>query len=153
MTTYRFRSAWHVPGTVEAAWAAVSDLESWPQWWPAVTTAEVLERGDAHGVGRTVRFRLRAPLGYRLAVHIRVVDADPPRLVAADVDGQLRGHGRWELVSDAGGVRVDQLWDVDVTRWWMRGLSPVAAPAFRWSHDRAARRGGEGLARWLAERG
>jgi Polyketide cyclase / dehydrase and lipid transport len=153
VTTYRFRSAWHLPATVDAAWEAVSDAECWPQWWPAVSSAEVLERGDPHPLGQTVRFRLRAPLGYRLAVRTRVVDADPPRMITADVLGQLQGRGRWELQAEPGGVRVDQLWEVDVTRRWMRVLSPVAAPLFRWSHDRAARRGGDGLARWLADRG
>jgi Polyketide cyclase / dehydrase and lipid transport len=153
-TVYRFLSAWDLPGTTpEAVWAAVSESADWPRWWPAVSSVEVLDPGGPDGVGKEVRYRLRAPLGYRLAVRTRVVEAVPPRLVVARVVGQLDGRGRWDVVPVGDGVRIDQLWEVSTTRRWMRLVAPVARPAFRWSHDRAARRGGEGLARWLAERG
>jgi hypothetical protein len=151
VSTYRFVSSWHVPGTPQDVWdAVVKRPQEWPSWWPAVKRAEVVEPGDDDGVGRRTRYLLRAPLGYRLAVRTRIVEAVPPRLVVVEVVGQLAGSGRWELVPEPGGVRIDQLWAVTTGRWWMRLLGPVAAPAFRWSHDRAARRGEQGLARWLA---
>ncbi|WP_298459620.1 SRPBCC family protein [uncultured Cellulomonas sp.] len=151
MPALRFVSSWHLPGTAQDAWdAVVEHPEQWPSWWPAVQSAQVVETGDDDGVGRRSRYRLRAPLGYRLAVWTRITQAEPPRLVVVDVAGQLAGTGRWELVPEPGGVRVDQEWEVAPTRRWMRLLAPVATPAFRWSHDRAARRGEQGLARWLA---
>ena len=150
MPTYRFDSAWHLPGPLDTAWEAVDRVQDWSRWWPAVRTVEVLDPGGPDGVGRHVRFGLRAPLGYSLAVEIRVVERVPPRVLAADVVGQLTGHGRYELSAEPdGGVRLRQLWEVTPTRWWMRALAPVARPAFRWSHDRAARRGELGLVRYL----
>jgi hypothetical protein len=149
--TYRFLSSWHLPGTAQDAWdAVVQRPQEWPTWWPAVKRTEVTEPGEPDGVGRRTSYWLRAPLGYALAVRTRITEAEPPRVVAVEVIGQLAGSGRWEFVPEPGGVRVDQLWEVTATRWWMRLLAPVAAPAFRWSHDRAARRGGQGLTAWLA---
>jgi hypothetical protein len=153
VSAYRFASSWHLPGTAQDAWDAVVDRpEAWPSWWPAVKRAEIQDPGTDDGVGRRSCYWLRAPLGYRLAVRTRITEAVPPRVVVVEVIGQLAGTGRWEFVPEPGGVRVDQLWAVTATRWWMRLLAPIAAPAFRWSHDRAARRGEQGLARWLADR-
>lgn len=149
MAPYRFRSSWHVPGTPEQVWQAVATPEDWTWWWPAIGGAEVWERGDADGVGRVVTYLVRAPLGYRLAVRTVVVRSEPPELVEVRVTGHLEGRGRWVLRADGSGVEVDQLWEVSTTRPWMRLLDPVARPLFRFSHDRAARRGGEGLARWM----
>ncbi len=149
---YRFDSGWDLPGDPEAVWDAVLRATDWPRWWPAVAAATELDPGGPDGVGKEMRFLVRAPLGYRLAVRTRVEEAVRPRLLVARVVGQLQGTGRWEITArPGGGVHLHQLWEVGTRRRWMRVLTPVARPAFRWSHDRAARRGGEGLARWLAE--
>lgn len=149
MRPYRFRSSWHVPGTREQVWQAVMTPEDWAWWWPAVADTELLDRGDADGVGRIVTYLVRAPLGYRLVVRTVVVRSVPPTLVEVRVSGNLQGRGRWTLRKTATGVEVDQLWEVAPTRPWMRVLDPLARPAFRFSHDLAARRGGAGLARWM----
>jgi hypothetical protein len=146
---YLFESAWHLPGTRAQVWEAVLRVEDWPSWWPAVRAVRVLDAGHDGGLDRRIEYLLHAPLGYRLAVCTRTTTLEPPRLVVVEVVGQLAGTGRWELSEEAGGVRVDQRWEVATTRPWMRLVAPLARPAFRWSHDRAARRGGEGLARWL----
>jgi uncharacterized protein YndB with AHSA1/START domain len=149
-TVYRFRSGWDLPGTPEAVWDAITRPDDWPRWWPAVSSVRVLDPGGPDHVGKVVEYRVRAPLGYHLAVRTRVEEAVVPWRLVARVLGQLEGVGRWEVIPrPGGGVRLDQLWEVGTTRRWMRLLAPVARPAFRWSHDRAARRGGEGLARWL----
>ncbi len=151
-TVYRFSSTWDLLATPEAVWDAITRPTDWPRWWPAVSAVEVLDPGEPVGVGSVVRYRVRAPLGYGLSVRTTVDEAVPPQLLVARVVGHLDGTGRWEIVPGADGVRMHQLWEVTTTRRWMRLLAPVARPAFRWSHDRAARRGGEGLARWLTER-
>ncbi|MCU1432614.1 MAG: polyketide cyclase [Actinotalea sp.] len=150
MEVYRFVSAWHLPGTVDQAWKAVSRIEDWPRWWPAVSATRTILPGRPDGVGRVNGYLLRAPLGYRLGVVTRTIEVSAPRRVVVAVSGHLAGTGTWTLEREDDGVRVDQVWEVAATRPWMRLLAPVARPAFRWSHDRAARRGGEGLARWLA---
>jgi uncharacterized protein YndB with AHSA1/START domain len=67
---------------------------------------------------------------------------------------------------------IAQVWDalVDVERWpqwwphvreawtlslhtrWMRLVAPLMAPVFRWNHEGVMHSGGQGLARWLAQR-
>ncbi|WP_152605532.1 SRPBCC family protein [Cellulomonas carbonis] len=149
---YRFRSSWHVTAPPPEVWRAVVAVEDWPRWWPAVSSTRVVDPGAPDGTERVVEYGLRAPLGYRLAVRTRTVDVVPGRSVLVEVLGHLDGRGRWTLTGEPGGTEVDQLWEVDTTRPWMRALAPFAAPAFRWSHDRAARRGGEGLEAWLTRR-
>lgn len=150
LTTYRFESTWELPGTADAAWTAiVDDARDYPVWWPDIASAEVLEPGDDTGLGRRIRFVIRSQFGYRLAIEIRLTELRRPTVVAADVVGELTGHGRWELTPAGDGVRVHQLWEVTTTRWWMRVLAPVARPVFWLSHERAAARGEKGLAEWL----
>lgn len=152
LVTYRFDSSWHLPGSVDTAWDAILRVEDWPSWWPAVAATEILEPGRPDGVGLLVRYVVRSPLGYRLTVLTRTTEVERPHLIAVAVVGELEGRGRWTLTPQGTGVRVHQLWEVSTTRRWMRLLAPVALPVFRWSHDRAARRGEAGLARRLATR-
>jgi hypothetical protein len=75
------------------------------------------------------------------------VELDAPHVVAGEVDGDLRGFGRWTLTETAGGrthVRFD--WRVYADRRLLRVLTPVLRPAFRWNHAWAIARAMEGLA-------
>ena len=71
---------------------------------------------------------------------------ESPRIVEAEVEGDLSGHGLWTLTpTSSGGTHVRFDWRVHADRWLLRVLSPLLRPAFRWNHNWAIARAMEGL--------
>jgi uncharacterized protein YndB with AHSA1/START domain len=97
MGEYRFVTTWCVDAPVERVYAAIDDAAAWPQWWRGVRSAELIEEGDAEGVGRLWRYAWRSRLPYELGFETRVVAAERPWLLEGRADGELRGTGRWRF--------------------------------------------------------
>lgn len=152
MTRYHFDATWRLPAGVDAVWEEIWRVEDWPTWWPAIASARVLAEGGPDGVGRRFRCVIRSPFRYRLTVDVEDVQVRRPERITVAVTGQLEGAIRWTLVPHGGDVLVRQVWDLGVTRRWMRLLAPAAGPAFRYSHEWAARGGEAGLRRRLLSR-
>ena len=149
---YALTTSWQFDAPLEAVWAAVFDAEAWPQWWPGIERVEILERGDADGVGARQRYTCRSVLPYRLSFVSRVTRVEPLRLLEGQVEGELEGSGCFRLERRDGRVHVRYDWEVRITRRWMNLLAPVARPLFRWNHDALMHAGGTGLARYLKAR-
>ena len=67
-------------------------------------------------------------------------------MIEADVDGDLRGHGKWTLTEpEDGGTHVRFDWQVFADKPLLRVLTPLLRPAFRWNHAWAIARAREGL--------
>lgn len=145
MTDYRFLTTWCIDAPIDAVYAAIHDSASWPDWWPGVRRAELLEEGDAEGVGRLWRYVWRSRLPYDLAFDTRVVRADRPWLLEGHADGELIGVGRWRLF-EGRGTAVTYEWNVRTSRAWMNAMAPIARPLFAWNHDAVMRDGGRALA-------
>jgi hypothetical protein len=122
---------------------AVRDAGRFPDWWRPVYLAVRTE--GAPGVGQVAHHRFRGRLPYELKVTTRTVRDEPSTLVENDVDGDLRGTGRWTLTPRAGGTHVRFDWIVAADRRFLRVLTPVLRPAFRWNHHWAIARAREGL--------
>jgi Polyketide cyclase / dehydrase and lipid transport len=148
MAEYRFLTTWCLDAPIERVFDAIDDAASWPRWWKGVTRADLVEEGDADGVGRLWRFTWRSRLPYDLAFDSRVVRREPPHLLEGHADGELIGVGRWRLY-DGLGTAVVYEWNVRTARSWMNRAAPVARPLFAWNHDAVMRQGAEGLARRL----
>jgi uncharacterized protein YndB with AHSA1/START domain len=148
MAEYRFLTTWCLDAPIERVFEAIDDAASWPRWWKGVTRADLLEDGDADGVGRLWRFTWRSVLPYDLTFDSRVVRREPPHLLEGQADGELIGVGRWRLY-DGPGTAVVYEWNVSTSRAWMNRAAPVARPLFAWNHDAVMRQGAEGLARLL----
>ncbi|TCO83500.1 uncharacterized protein YndB with AHSA1/START domain [Plasticicumulans lactativorans] len=140
---------WTLAAPIDAVWAELSAVEHWPQWWPYLRAVECLSPGDARGVGERRRYRWATRLPYTITFEMRSTAVEPPRLLAGEARGDLRGRGCWQLTEIAGGTCVRYAWSVDVDKPWMRLLAPLARPLFVWNHDALMRAGGEGLARRL----
>ena len=52
---YHYISTWQLQAPIERVWAAISDLEQLPAWYPAVQEVQTLTPGDPDGVGSRVR--------------------------------------------------------------------------------------------------
>jgi len=140
---YRFVDEWDVAAPPEAVFAALSDGRSYPEWWRPVYL-DVEAEGDP-AVGNVSRQHFKGRLPYHLRTSSRIVGFDPPSSLEVDVDGDLRGHGKWTLTPADGGTRVRFDWQVFADRPLLRALTPVLRPAFRWNHNWAIKRAMEGL--------
>ncbi|WP_428421518.1 SRPBCC family protein [Methylibium sp.] len=149
---FELLSHWHLDAPVAAVWQALSEPQSWPQWWPYARRVELRRAGDAQGLGAVRRFVWVSRFRYAMEIDVEIVELVPQRRLRGRVDGQLQGEGLWELQPVGDTTRVDYTWRVDVTRPWMRWLAPLLAPVFAWSHESVMRAGERGLAQRLGVR-
>jgi uncharacterized protein YndB with AHSA1/START domain len=149
---YEFVSYWHLDAPIQATWDAIYHSETWPRWWGDVLRVDVLEPGDARGVGSLRRLAWKTALPYTFVFDTRTTHVEPPTVLASDAFGDLVGTGRWELATEDGVTRVRYDWNVRTSKAWMNLLAPVLRPAFEWNHTTVMRRGGRDLARHLGAR-
>jgi uncharacterized protein YndB with AHSA1/START domain/quercetin dioxygenase-like cupin family protein len=140
---YLFVDEWDVAAPREAVFTALADARTYPAWWRPVYLD--VDADGPPSVGAESRQHFKGRLPYHLHTRSRVVRLEPPGVIEADVDGDLRGHGRWTLTPTPGGTHVRFDWRVHADRRLLRVLTPVLRPAFRWNHDWAVARAIEGL--------
>jgi quercetin dioxygenase-like cupin family protein/uncharacterized protein YndB with AHSA1/START domain len=145
---YVFVDEWDVAAPPEATFAAIADARTYPSWWRPVYLDVEAEGPPALGAVSHQHFKGRLP--YHLRTRSRIVRLEPPRVVAAEVDGDLRGHGVWTLTPTAAGTHVRFDWRVHADRALLRLLTPLLRPAFRWNHNWAIARAIEGLEPYAA---
>jgi uncharacterized protein YndB with AHSA1/START domain len=141
---YLFIDEWEVDAPPEAVFDALADARSYPDWWVPVYLST--ETDGPPELGRVSRQLFKGRLPYKLRTESKIVAYEPPRLLEADVTGDLRGHGKWTLTPrEAGGTHVRFDWQVLADRPLLRRLTPVLRPVFRWNHNWAIARAMEGL--------
>ena len=141
---YVFVDEWDVAAPREAVFAAIADARTYPEWWKPVYI-DVDADGEP-ALGKESRQHFKGRLPYHLHTRSRIVALEAPHVIEGEVDGDLRGHGRWTLTDTPGGgthVRFD--WRVHADRTLLRVLTPVLRPALRWNHAWAIARAVEGL--------
>jgi quercetin dioxygenase-like cupin family protein/uncharacterized protein YndB with AHSA1/START domain len=141
---YVFVDEWDVAAPIDAVFAALEDGRTYPEWWRPVYLAVDADGPSRLGHSSSARFKGRLP--YQLKTRTTTVRHEPPHVLAGDVEGHLRGRGTWTLGERPGGgthVRFD--WRVSADRPFLRALTPVLRPLFRWNHAWAIARAREGL--------
>jgi Polyketide cyclase / dehydrase and lipid transport len=123
--------------------AALADATAYPQWWQPVYKGVWTEGG--HGVGTVSHQHFQGRLPYHLRTRTRTTVHDPPHVLEGEVDGDLRGTGRWTLTPAPHGTHVRFDWTVHADRPLLRALTPVLRPLLRWNHAWAIARAQEGL--------
>ena len=151
-TEFNLITNWTLAAPREAVWRELTKPEDWPAWWRAVERVELLEAGDADGVGALRRMTWRTALPYSLTFDMRTVRVEPMAVIEGRAEGELSGVGRWTVDGDRDRTRVRYDWRVEVTQPWMRFVAPLARPVFAWNHGVVMGWGGEGLARRLTAR-
>jgi uncharacterized membrane protein len=146
---YEFLTSWCVDAPIERVFAVLNDSAAFPEWWKGVIAVEVLEPGEADGVGELASYSWRSVLPYTLRFDSRVTRVEPPHLIEGHATGELEGAGVWRLFAAPDSTAVLYAWRVRTTKRWMNIWGPVARPAFRWNHDRVMHQGGVGLAERL----
>ena len=140
---YVFVDQWDVAASPEAVFDAIADARTYPAWWTPVYMDVESEGPPRLGAESRQHFKGRLP--YHLRTSSVITEFDRPRTVTADVDGDLRGRGKWTLTPTARGTHVRFDWQVHADRRLLRVLTPVLRPVFRWNHNWAIARAMEGL--------
>ena len=150
-TQFHLVTDWTFASAPVAVWAALIAPEQWPAWWRAVKNVELLEPGDAGGIGAYRRLTWRTALPYAVVFSMRTVRIEPLSIIEGKADGEIVGTGCWTLTQSNGGTHVRYDWIVEVTKPWMRLSAPLLRPLFAWNHNKVMQWGYEGLKRRLGE--
>lgn len=144
MSGYRFDGEWRIAADAGRVFAALVEVDAYPDWWPGVTRA--LRLDDTSGV-ITVRGLL--PIDVAFTATQRCVDPER-RVLIAGFSGDLEGVGRWDVAQVRGGTRARYREHVALGRQLRWRAGPLAGPVVKASHARLMRAGERGLADYLA---
>lgn len=146
-------SAWTVPATIAEVAGILMEPERFPDWWPDVYLGvQVIDRGDAAGIGSRIAVHSKGWLPYHLHWEGRLVSSDAPRTWQIAATGDLTGTGIWTLSQHGSVARIRYDWRVVADRPLFRLLAPAFGPVLAWNHRWAMARGEEGLKRELVRR-
>jgi mannose-6-phosphate isomerase-like protein (cupin superfamily)/uncharacterized protein YndB with AHSA1/START domain len=147
---YVFLDEWDVAAPIEAVFEAIADARTYPEWWRPVYMEAAADGPPAIGRASSQHFKGRLP--YTLRTRSEIIRLEPPRIVEADVRGDLSGRGLWTLTPTERGTHVRFDWRVLADRPLLRRLTPVLRPLFRWNHNWAIARAMEGLEPYARQR-
>lgn len=139
LATYHFLTEFEVdvpPGTV---FDLVVRPEPWLTTWGDLLDVRRVEAGPRRGGGGALEGTVRAPLGYRLAGRIDIVEARRPGRVRMQVTGSIEGGLTWTLRPTPAGTGVRLAWTVRPVAAWLRMATPVARPALEAGHHAVVR--------------
>lgn len=146
VNVYHFVSHWQVTGSIEEVSAILGDAEDLPRWWPSVyLSVEVLEPGDARGIGKVVKLHTRGRLPYTLTWSFQVTENREPHGFALEAWGDFVGRGVWTLRQDGPTADIVYDWKIRADKPLLKWFSPVMKPIFSWNHRWAMARGEESL--------
>lgn len=141
---YVFHSVWQVQAPSVDVISVISDLETYPAWWPEIH--DVRRLGDN-------RFAVvaRSLLPYALRFVLEAAPGPPtPRVVDGRLSGDLEGSVRWSVEEHDGGCRLVYDQQVTTHKRLLNTTAPVARPAFRANHGLMMRHGEAGLRTFMA---
>lgn len=141
------RGVWRTTAPPDDVWEVVSDLTTWPQWWPAIREVHTVA-GPDHSPSRA-RMTFDTPPPLRpLHVTFEVVEREEPeRLLVRASDGPLSGRAEMRLSAEHGGTAAAYDLHLRVRSLLFRPVERVLAGAARSGGSDRLRRAGDDLAR------
>lgn len=152
MKQYQFETHWTVEAPIEVVWTIIKDAEHWPQWWKALKSVEIVEKGDSSGMGERTRSVWRTALPYTLQFDFEVSEVAYLQFIGGNASGELEGFGRWTFTQENKQTHIRYDWHVRANKKWMQWLAPLLRPLFRWNHDVVMAWGESGLRKACAHR-
>ena len=144
LNDYRFRSDWRLRAAPERVYGVLSDLATYPEWWPEIRRA--VQVGDDSAV-----LTCRSTLPYDLVFTTTQSRRDPDAgVLEAALDGDLAGFSRWTITADGNSTLAVFEEEVEARKRLLRVLAPVARPAFTFNHSLMMKHGQAGLKARLA---
>lgn len=147
MGATRIAGTWRTTARADDVWAVVVDLETWPEWWPAIQDVELLD-GEP-GAPDAARFVFDTPSRLPpLRVQLRVTRRTAPsHLVVVCDDGPLTGEGSLTVSTEDGGTSTSFDLRLQVRSLVLKPLDAVLAGATRAGGTQRLAAAGDDLAR------
>lgn len=147
MARYHFVTYLKFGAEPKRVWDGLIQVPEWPSWWKWLERVDVMDRGDADGLGAVFRQCIATPLFYKLTWQTEIVERVDPTFIQLDSSGDLQGVGQFRLRdAEQGETELSFIWLVETGKRWMNFLAPVGRPAFNYAHDRLMTDFGVGLA-------
>lgn len=141
------RGCWRSTAPVHDVWEVLVDLETWPEWWPAITHVETVSPSANAIAAARLTFSTRPPLR-PLVTTLEVVErTEPTRLDVVVTDGPLGGQGIFTIDPDPEGSRSCYDVSLSVRSLLFKPLEPILRGGTRASGKARLERAGEDLAR------
>ena len=150
---YHFVSRWRLRASAEEVAEVLRDARELPRWWPSVyLDVQVVEEGDARGIGRVVDLWTKGWLPYTLRWRFTTTRNDGPGGLSLHADGDFVGEGTWTFIIDGDHVKAFYDWRIRAEKPLLRRLTWLMRPAFSANHRWAMRRGEESMRLELVRR-
>lgn len=147
MGAIEIRGCWRSTAPVEDVWDVLVDLETWPEWWPAISGVTLVEP-SAHGIAAArLTFSTRPPLRPLVATLEVVERHQPSRLDVVVSDGPLGGSGVFTIDPDPEGSRSCYDVSLSVRSLLFKPIEPILRSGTRSAGRERLVRAGEDLAR------
>jgi len=134
-----YAGTFYLGASPQQVWARIDRVDYFPLWWgwlreftvegPAVEGPALVAGSILHGV-------VCPPLPYRMDLTVRLKECLRPRLVRAEVHGDLEGEAGLALEPLGEGTRATAAWTIEMMQAPMRRAARFAHPLLSWGHDR-----------------
>jgi hypothetical protein len=109
----------------------MASVDRYRVWWPW------LRRFDADGLstGDVWTATVQPPLPYRVSFDLHLTEVHAPRVIAADVTGDIEGSARLEVSAFDDGSELHFISELTPTNSVLRVVTRLAAPIARYGHE------------------
>jgi uncharacterized protein YndB with AHSA1/START domain len=122
---------------IEQVWSTTTSLTELENWWAWLKNFRVSD--ESLKVGTHFEFAVVTPLPYRLTIAATATEVVEPRLIRADIRGDLKGPAEIELAPVTGGTDVSLRWEVELMSRPLRIAALASKPLMVWGQDWAVR--------------
>ena len=120
-----------LPAAPEVVWASLVRLDAYRSWWPWLRHLDA----DALEPGATWAAVVQPPSPYRLRFDLHLGTVEAPRLVTAEVTGDITGSARLEISATAAGSELHLVSVLAPANAVLRAVALVARPVARFGHE------------------
>jgi len=145
----RFVDSWTVKAPLEAVFAVLSDLRTYPAWGAAGYKS--CQADGPPAVGRVIHVCVKGPLPFQIRFDAAITRLESPREVHMTATGDFDGEWSLRLEPTEGAVKIHSDWLIRPRRPPPRLLAPLLRPIFHWNHTSLVKGAYQGLQRYLDE--
>lgn len=106
-------------------------VDAYREWWPWLRDFEAAALTSGERWSAVVQ----PPLPYRLRFELRLHEVVAPRLVSAEVSGDIEGSARLEITPTADGSELHLVSELAPTNAVLRTVAQLASPMVRFGHE------------------